>query len=79
MSQIRYFEIEFNDGNDNTAMWMCIKGIREPSICEAAEFCKYETKMYGLPVAGVYPIDETEARSVYDFEKEQYWPIFGAI
>lgn len=78
MYQFSYFEIEFSDGDDNTAMWMCIKGVRQPSICEAEEFCKYESEMYGLPVAGVYPIDESEARASYDFAKEQSWPVFGA-
>ena len=74
---MKYYEIEFSDGNEETAVWVCIKGVRQPSIAEASEFCKRDAERYRLPVRGVYPIDEMTARSCYDFSGEERWPVFG--
>lgn len=73
-----YFEVEFSDsGNENTANWICIRGVREPSVAEAAFFCKEDLDLYGFPVYRVDPIDEATARDCYDFSNEKSWPVFG--
>ncbi len=74
---MNYYEIEFSNGNEDSAEWMCIKGVKEPSVDDAANFCKHEAAMWGLPVKGVYPIDERTAKSCYDFTNESNWPVFG--
>ena len=78
--QIRlYFEICIGNGPEESDEdeWMCIHGVREPTIQEAEQFCATEVTMYGGHVLGVYPIDEENARGSYDFEKEDCWPVFG--
>lgn len=77
MSDINFFEVEFSDGNENTAMWICIKGMKQPTIDEAKRFLAADAEMFKLPVAGVYPIDEATARNCYDFSNESNWPIFS--
>lgn len=74
---LKYFEIEFSDGDENTATWMCIRGTEQPTIDEAQIFVARDSEMFGLPVAGVYPIDEVTARGSYDFGNEASWPIFS--
>ena len=73
---MKYYEVEFSDGQ-TPDVCICIRGLREPSIEEAATFCAADTKIIGMPVSNVYPIDEKEARSCYDFTNEADWPIFG--
>lgn len=77
MPKIQYFEIEFSDGDGRTAEWICIRGTDEPTLEEAREFLKKDSETIGLPVAGVYPIDEFTARACYDFDNESLWPIFS--
>lgn len=75
----QYFEICIGhrpkeSGNDN---WMCIRGVRTPTITEAAQFCAADVALYGGHVLGVYPIDAESAKSCYDFSEESTWPVFG--
>lgn len=75
---MKYFEIEFsNNGDENNAYWICIKGNRQPTVAEATEFCQKDSEMYGLPVFRVDPIPENVARDCYDFSNEANWPVFG--
>lgn len=76
MENMKYFEIEFTDGQTPDER-ICIRGLREPSIEEAAEFCEEDAKIIGMPVSNVYPIDERTARSCYDFRNVDNWPVFG--
>lgn len=75
---MHYYEVEFGTGDENTAMWMCIKGERQPSIEEASHFLKKDAEMFGMPVHGIYPIDEITARASYDFSNAANWPVFGS-
>ena len=76
MDELKYFEVEFSDGNENTATWVCIRGTARPTIAEAQQFMAADSEKFGLPVAGVYDIDEAQARSFYDFSNEGNWPVF---
>jgi len=76
MLRLKYFEIELSDGNDDAAVWICIKGTGQPSIEEAQQFMTRDCETFGLPVAGVYAIDEWSARNCYDFSNEAVWPVF---
>lgn len=75
--ELHYFEVEFSDGNEDTAVWMCIRGTEQPTLEEAAEFLSRDAAMFGFPVAGIYPIDELTARGSYDFSHEASWPVFS--
>ena len=44
---MKYFEIEFTDGQTPDEC-ICIRGLRESSIEEAAEFCAEDTKNIGM-------------------------------
>lgn len=73
-----YFEIEMSNNHDeNTAMWICIKGTREPTVDEANVFCASDVKRYGMPVTGVFALSKTEAEAFYDLDNEKNWPVFG--
>jgi hypothetical protein len=76
---MEYFEIEFSDHGDETkAYWICIKGVRQPTVEEASIFCSDDEETFGFPVWRVDPIDEVTARDCYDFSNETNWPVFGA-
>ena len=75
----QYFEICIGNGpresfND---IWMCIRGVRAPSIQEAEQFLAADIAQFGGHVLGVYPIDRRTAESCYDFSCETQWPVFG--
>ena len=76
MENMKYFEIEFADGQTPDE-YIYIRGLREPSVDEAAKFCKADSEMIGMPVSNVYPIDEQTARACYDFRNVENWPVFG--
>ncbi len=83
---MRYFEIEFDneprnqDGAETETIGeysICILGEREPSIKEAAEFCKEDMENMGYKyVVNVLEIDQSEARTFFDMEKEKEFPVF---
>lgn len=71
---IRFFEIMFFSGFS-----MIIKALREPTIEEAKRFVADDMKM--LNEKGICFIEEwseTDARTAFDFDNEENWPIFGA-
>ena len=75
----QYFEICIGNGpresfND---IWMCIRGVRAPSIQEAEQFLAADVAQIGGYVLGVYPIDLKNAEGCYDFSCEEQWPVFG--
>ena len=83
---MRYFEIEFDneprnqentDGDTIGDYSICILGEREPSIQEAAEFCKIDMEEMGYKyVVNVLEIPQEEARTFFDMEREKDFPIF---
>lgn len=75
----QYFEICIGLGPEESGCdnWMCIRGVRTPTIEEAEQFCAADVSLYGGHVLGVYPIDSEDARDSYDFSREQDWPVFG--
>lgn len=81
MNEMKYFEICVSLNPDGTGTsndsWRCIRGIREPSLEEAQEFCKEDAECFGGRVIGVFPIDRITAEAGYDFTNEFKWPVFG--
>ena len=79
MNNINYYEvcITVDNSNDNEEYWMCIRGIREPTVEEASIFLKKDEEMYNGHVTEVYPIEEDYARDCYDFSNINNWPTFG--
>lgn len=75
----KYFEICIGSGPKESSndFWMCICGVREPTIQEVERFCAADVALYGGHVLGVYPIDLNTARACYDFERADRWPVFG--
>lgn len=68
---MKYFEINFPNE------WsICIKGLREPTITEANEFCLKDVEKFGS-IESVYLIERSEAIHFYDFDNENNWPVFG--
>ena len=74
-----YYEICIGPGPKERSddFWMCICGIREPTIQEAEQFYAADVSRHGGRVLGVYPIDRTTAMACYDFENAARWPVFG--
>lgn len=77
--EYQYFEIDISDKPQESAndFWMCIRGVRMPSIQEAEQFLATDIAKHGGHVLGVYPIDRKEAEALYDFSREETWPVFG--
>lgn len=75
----QYFEICIGDGPEEGCndIWMCIRGVRAPSIQEAEQFLAADIAQFGGHVLGVYPIDRRTTESCYDFSCETQWPVFG--
>lgn len=83
---MKYFEIEFDneprnqdfaEGDTVGDYSICILGERQPSIQEAAEFCAADMDIMGYKyVVNVLEIDEEEARTFFDMERENEFPIF---
>lgn len=77
--EYQYFESCIGDGPRESVndIWMCIRGVRAPSIQEAEQFLAADTAKYGGQVLDVYPIDRVTAEGCYDFNCEEQWPVFG--
>ena len=77
--EYQYFEVCIGDGPKESVndYWMCIRGVRAPSIQEAEQFLAADTAQYGGHVLDVYPIDRVTAEGCYDFNYEEQWPVFG--
>lgn len=75
---IRYFEVYFGNRKsygDGEQPSICIKGIRQPSVKEANEFCKVDSYCFGQPVTEVGEINEDCAKDC--FFMDQNLPVFG--
>lgn len=77
--EYQYFEACIGDGPEESVndIWMCIRGVRAPSIQEAEQFLAADTAKYGGHVLNVSPIDRVTAEGCYDFNYEEHWPVFG--
>lgn len=83
---MRYFEIEFDNEPRNQNGFegdvigdysICILGEREPTIEEATKFCEMDMNKMGYKyVINVLEIPQEEARTFFDMEKEEEFPIF---
>lgn len=75
----QYFEVCIGNGPQESTndFWMCIRGVRVPSIQEAERFLAADIVKSGGHVLGVYPIARAEAEGCYDFSSEAQWPVFG--
>jgi len=73
--EYQYFEVCIDDGPNN--IWMCIRGVREPSIQEVEQFIAADITPIGGHVLDMCPIDRKTAKSCYDFSYEERWPVFG--
>lgn len=75
----KYFEICIGSGlkESSNDFWMCVCGVRAPTIQEAESFCAADAALHGGHVLGVYPIDLNTARACYDFDRADRWPVFG--
>lgn len=75
----QYFEVCIGDDIKMSASlyWMCIRGVRVPSIQEAEQFLANDIAKIGGHVLIVSPIDRKTAESCYDFSYEDQWPVFG--
>ncbi len=83
---MRYFEIEFDNEPRNQENWdgdtigdysICILGERKPTIQEASEFCRSDMEQMGYKyVVNVLEIDEEEAETFFDMERQNEFPIF---
>lgn len=79
--EYQYFEVCIGDGPKENVndYWMCIRGMREPSVQEAEQFLADDIAQTGGRVLGVYPIDRRDADGSYDFSDEDQWPVFGLL
>ena len=77
--EYQYFEARIGDGPKESVndIWMCIRGVRAPSIQEAEQFLSADITKVGGHVLNVSPIDRRTAESCYDFSYEEQWPVFG--
>ena len=64
----KFYEVMFNDGFS-----IAIKGIREPTLREAAQFCGYG---FGCPTE-VKEIPESDVIDFFDHDNIESWPVFG--
>ena len=75
---MKYYEIEIgNTPDDCNNYWMCIKGVRKPTIEEANIFIASDCARYNGTVQGVFEISFDYAKDCYDFSREEIWPVFG--
>ena len=76
-----YYEIcigpgPFLAGDDNN-FWMCVHGVRKPTLAEAELFFAEAIKNNSGKVLAVNQISAEEARAFYDLSQEREWPVFG--
>lgn len=77
--EYKYFEVCIGDGPKENVndTWMCIRGVKTPSVQEAEQFLAADIAKFGGHVLNVSPIDRKTAESCYDFSYEEQWPVFG--
>ena len=80
-NEIKFFEIcmSYEPDGTNNDCWICIKGVRQPTVEEANEFLKEDCKEYGegRKVISVDPLTENEAKAFYDLSNVENWLVFG--
>ena len=77
---IEYFEVCISPAGVDSlfAYWICVKGVREPSLEEAEAFLRsFDDLDAKEHVIDVVPIDEADAVEDYNFDNEKEWPVFG--
>ncbi|HIW40877.1 MAG TPA: hypothetical protein H9743_01790 [Candidatus Mediterraneibacter vanvlietii] len=76
-----YYEICIGPGpllaGDNNNFWMCVHGVRKPTLAEAELFFAEDVKHNGGKVLAVNQISAEEAKAFYDLSRECEWPVFG--
>ena len=72
--RIVFMPCRIQSSND---FWMCICGVRAPTIQEAESFCAADAALHGGHVLGEYPVDLDTARACYDFDRADRWPVLG--
>lgn len=81
MMEYPYYEICIGPGplvdGDDSNFWMCVHGVRKPSLEEAEQFFAEDVKNNGGKVLAVNQISAEEARAFYDLSREREWPVFG--
>lgn len=76
-NNLNYYEVEFSFRDPAQGTYsICIRGTREPSVEEAAVFCRKDAESLDAVVTRVDPISREEAEHFYDFSNEENWPIF---
>lgn len=77
--EYQYFEVCIGNGPEESYndIWICIRGVRAPSIQEAEQFLSADIAEAGGHVLDIYPIDRKTAEGCYDFSYEEQWPVFG--
>ncbi len=77
--EYQYFEVCIGDGpgESETDTWVCIKGVKTPTIQDAERFLHTDVTRFGGHVLSVTPIDRGTAEDSYDFDEEALWPVFG--
>lgn len=77
--EYQHFEVCIGDGPKESGndFWICIRGVRIPSMQEAEQFLADDIAKNGGHVLGVYPTDRRSAEGYYDFSCEEQWPVFG--
>ena len=74
-NEVKFFEVDF--GDDTEAERICIKYRGDIlTVEDASRFCKKDEERIGHKVTAVYPIMRREAEALYDFSKEDKWPVF---
>lgn len=74
---MRYFEIIFSGGCDDSELSICILGEDKPTISEAELFCKDDISLFKCSgVSEVIELSREEAYLSFDMSCESKLPIF---
>ena len=74
---MRYFEIIFSGGCDDSELSICILGEDKPTISEAELFCKDDISLFKCSgVSEVIELSREEACQSFDMSCESKRPIF---
>ena len=77
----QYYEICIGPGpflpGDDSNFWMCIHGVRQPTLEEAEQFLAEDVKNNGGKVLAVNRISAEDASALYDLSLEERCPVFG--
>ncbi|MGL4819729.1 MAG: hypothetical protein ACRC5C_07095, partial [Bacilli bacterium] len=80
-SVIKYYEVEMTiagEVGDDDNYSICIKGVRKPSLEEAALFLQKDMKLMRYDkIVSVDELTRDEAHSFYNMIEEKSFPVFG--